>query len=85
MLVAFIAVCLPFFSDVVGLIGAIGFWPATVFYPIEMYIRYRQPTRKARIALECLNVFCFIVTVLAIAGSVQLIVIDSGDYTVFGS
>lgn len=34
--VAFISVCLPFFSDIVGLIGAIGFWPATVFYPIEV-------------------------------------------------
>ncbi|KAL6778543.1 Amino acid permease 5 [Auxenochlorella protothecoides] len=83
--VAFISVCLPFFSDIVGLIGAIGFWPATVFYPIEMYIRYRKPGPTARYALEALNVLCFLVTVCAIAGSVQLIVADSADYEVFGS
>lgn len=83
--VAFIAVCLPFFSDIVGLIGAIGFWPATVFYPIEMYIRYKKPGRTAYWLLEALNVFCFIITILAIAGSIQLIVVDSGDYEVFGN
>lgn len=81
----FIAVCLPFFSDIVGLIGAIGFWPATVFYPIEMYIRHKKPGKVAFWLLELLNVVCFIITVLAIAGSIQLIVVDSGDYEVFGS
>ena len=83
--VAFIAVCLPFFSDIVGLIGAIGFWPATVFYPIEMYIRYKKPGRTTYWLLEALNVFCFIITILAIAGSIQLIVVDSGSYEVFGN
>lgn len=39
VLVAFISICLPFFSDIVGLIGAIGFWPATVFYPVEVRTR----------------------------------------------
>lgn len=84
VIVTVIGVCLPFFSDVVGLIGAIGFWPATVFYPIEMWITVYKPNLTRRILMETLNVICFFITVMAIAGSVQLIVVDSKDYTVFG-
>lgn len=29
----------PFFNDVVGLLGALGFWPLTVFLPIQMHIK----------------------------------------------
>ncbi|MQI27723.1 hypothetical protein EI009_25840, partial [Escherichia coli] len=28
-----LAMVLPFFNDIVGLIGAIGFWPLTVYFP----------------------------------------------------
>lgn len=28
------AIILPFFNDLVGFIGAIGFWPLTVYFPI---------------------------------------------------
>ena len=34
-LVAVIAMLVPFFNDVVGLLGALGFWPLTVFLPIQ--------------------------------------------------
>lgn len=57
----------------------------TSWTPLQMYIRYRKPGPTARYALEALNVLCFLVTVCAIAGSVQLIVADSADYEVFGS
>ncbi len=29
----------PFFNDVVGLLGALGFWPLTVFLPIQMHLK----------------------------------------------
>eukprot|EP00884_Botryococcus_braunii_P012537 jgi/Botrbrau1/21284/Bobra.0463s0001.1 len=32
-----IAMLLPFFNDVLGLIGAIGFWPLTIYFPIAMH------------------------------------------------
>eukprot|EP00887_Chlorella_sp_A99_P002221 scaffold21.g2221.t1 len=82
--VCVIALCLPFFSDFVGLIGALGFWPATVLFPIEMYRRIHRPGLKETIWLEILNFFCFGVTVCAIVGSVQLIVQNAGAYKVFG-
>ncbi|KAG8094508.1 hypothetical protein GUJ93_ZPchr0012g19951 [Zizania palustris] len=35
-----LSIVMPFFND---LLGAVGFWPLTVYYPVEMYIRQRQP------------------------------------------
>ena len=35
---AVIAMLVPFFVDVVGLLGSLGFWPLTVFLPIQMHI-----------------------------------------------
>ena len=36
---AVIAMLVPFFNDVVGLLGAIGFWPLTVFLTIHMHLK----------------------------------------------
>ncbi|CAM6088226.1 unnamed protein product [Calypogeia fissa] len=35
----FIAMLVPFFNDVVGLLGAICFWPLAIYLPVEMYIK----------------------------------------------
>jgi amino acid permease len=37
-----VAMLLPFFGNVVGLLGAVSFWPLTVFFPVEMYIKQRR-------------------------------------------
>lgn len=34
-----VAMLLPFFNDIVGLLGSLGFWPLTVYFPVEMYIK----------------------------------------------
>lgn len=83
--VAFLAICLPFFSDIIGFVGAIGFWPATVFFPIECWIRVYKPERAKLLWLRVLNVACLVVTVAATIGSIQQIVVDSGDYKIFSS
>ena len=41
-----ISMLLPFFNDVVGILGAFGFWPLTVFFPIEMYISQKKIAQK---------------------------------------
>ncbi|PRW32581.1 Amino acid permease 2 [Chlorella sorokiniana] len=82
-IVCFVAIALPFFSDFVGLIGALGFWPATVLFPIEMYRKLHRPGRWETIRLEALNLFCCLITICAIIGSVQLIVRDASTYTFF--
>ncbi|KAL6768000.1 hypothetical protein ACKKBF_B37395 [Auxenochlorella protothecoides x Auxenochlorella symbiontica] len=77
--------CLPFFGDIVGLVGAIGFWPATVYYPIECWIRVYKPSERRKFWLRVLNIACFVVTLAATVGSVQLIIVDSNSYTVFSN
>ena len=33
-----ISLCLPFFSDMAGLVGALGFWPATVSGKVGQWV-----------------------------------------------
>nr|GEU46388.1 amino acid permease 3-like [Tanacetum cinerariifolium] len=33
-----VAMLMPFFNDVVGILGAVEFWPLTVYFPVKMYI-----------------------------------------------
>ena len=67
-----VAMALPFFGSVVGLIGAFSFWPLTVYFPVEMYIKQRAVTRGSTkwICLKALAVVCLLVSVAAAAGSI---------------
>lgn len=33
---------LPFFNSIVGMLGALSFWPLTVYFPIKMHIARRD-------------------------------------------
>jgi len=37
--VTFLAILLPFFNIILGFVGAVGFWPATIFFPIECWCK----------------------------------------------
>eukprot|EP00494_Astrolonche_serrata_P011647 UN11736 len=41
MVSTLLAILMPFFNDILGFLGAIGFWPLTVYFPVEMYVRQR--------------------------------------------
>lgn len=87
ILTAVIAMIFPFFNDILGLIGAISFWPLTVFFPVEMYI-VRTDTQKYSvkwIALRAMSLGCLVVSILAAAGSVQGLVQDVKSYKPFRS
>ncbi|GLT86090.1 hypothetical protein SLE2022_042530 [Rubroshorea leprosula] len=80
-----IAMLLPFFNDVVGFLGAMGFWPLTVYFPIEMYISQKKIGRATSrwLALKLLSVVCFFVTVAAAVGSIAGVVLDLKTYKPF--
>lgn len=80
-----IAIIFPFFNSIVGLIGALSFWPLTVYFPTEMYlVRAKVPKFSLMwIGLKLLAMICMIVTCLAAAGSIEGIVTDLKTYKPF--
>ncbi|GKV03479.1 hypothetical protein SLEP1_g15769 [Rubroshorea leprosula] len=64
---------LPFFNDILALLEAIGFWPMTVYFPVEMYIAQKKIKRasKSWVGLQILNFVCLLVSVAAACGSLQ--------------
>lgn len=85
LLTTIIAMLLPFFNDVVGILGAFGFWPLTVYYPIDMYISQKKIGRwtKKWLALQMLSGCCLIISILAAVGSIAGVVLDLKTYKPF--
>ncbi|EOA33883.1 hypothetical protein CARUB_v10021374mg [Capsella rubella] len=82
-----ISMLLPFFNDVVGLLGSLGFWPLTVYFPVEMYIAQKKIPRWST-RWVCLQVFssgCLVVSIAAAAGSIAGVVLDLKSYKPFQS
>ncbi|GMH11388.1 hypothetical protein Nepgr_013229 [Nepenthes gracilis] len=80
-----ISMLLPFFNDIVGILGAFGFWPLTVYFPIEMYIAQKKvPKWSTRwICLQLLSISCLVISIAAAAGSVAGVVLDLKAYRPF--
>ncbi|KQJ83307.1 amino acid permease 3 [Brachypodium distachyon] len=80
-----VSMLMPFFGSVVGLIGAISFWPLTVYFPVEMYIAQRGVARGSRtwIFLQTLSAVCLLVSLAAAAGSVADVVAAFKEHNPF--
>lgn len=85
ILTTLLAMLLPFFNDVVGLLGAMAFWPLTVYFPIEMYIAEKKIGRGTTrwLGFQILSVTCFFITVVAAIGSIAGVVLDLKTYRPF--
>ncbi|PKA66781.1 Amino acid permease 2 [Apostasia shenzhenica] len=82
-----ISMLLPFFNDVVGLLGALGFWPLTVYFPIEMYIVQKKVPRWSTrwVCLQILSLACLVISIAAAAGSIAGVVNDLKIFRPFKS
>ncbi|KAB1210503.1 Amino acid permease 2 [Morella rubra] len=85
MLTTIISMLLPFFNDVVGILGALGFWPLTVYFPVEMYIAQKKiPKWSTRwICLQILSLACLAISIAAAAGSIAGVMLDLKAYRPF--
>ncbi|KAH0469229.1 hypothetical protein IEQ34_002461 [Dendrobium chrysotoxum] len=79
------AMMLPFFNAVVGLLGAIAFWPLTVHFPVSMYMAQAKIRRGQWqwVMLSCLSAIALLVSVLAAAGSIVDIIHRLKHVTMF--
>ncbi|XP_039170145.1 amino acid permease 3 [Eucalyptus grandis] len=78
---------LPFFIDIIGLLGALNLWLLTVYFPVQMYIKKENILNRSTkwVLLQILSVVCFIVSVAAAAGSIAGFVHDLKSYKPFTS
>ncbi|KAK3124394.1 hypothetical protein QOZ80_7BG0585960 [Eleusine coracana subsp. coracana] len=85
VLTALVAMIFPFFNDFLGLIGAVSFWPLTVYFPVQMYMAQAKTRRFSPTWtwMNVLSVACLVVSLLAAAGAVQGLVTDLKGYKPF--
>ncbi|KAM6558943.1 hypothetical protein CsatA_028182 [Cannabis sativa] len=82
-----LSIIFPFFNDILGLLGALVFWPLAVYFPIEMHIVQTRVLSYSMKwwGLKVLSGACLIVSLLAAAGSVRGIIIELKTYRPFMS
>ena len=68
-----LAMALPFFNEILALLGAISYGPMTVYFPVEMHIAQNKIKRLSirGLALQLLNLVCFLVSIAAASGAIQ--------------
>lgn len=71
-----IALVFPYFNSVLGVLGALNFWPLAIYFPVEMYFQQKniEPWTRKWIVLGIFSSICFLVTVVGLIGSVQNLV-----------
>ncbi|XP_077221900.1 putative amino acid permease 7 [Tasmannia lanceolata] len=68
-----IAMLFPYFNQVLGVLGALNFWPLAIYFPVELYFVQKKIavwTRKW-VVLQFFSFICFLVTLLALIGSLE--------------
>ncbi|XWS09580.1 hypothetical protein CRYUN_Cryun39dG0002200 [Craigia yunnanensis] len=68
-----IAMIFPYFNQVLGLLGALNFWPLAIYFPVEMYFVQKkiQPWTRKWVVLRSFSFFCLLVTIVGLIGSIQ--------------
>lgn len=64
-----VAVVMPFFTDIIGLVGALVFWPAAVYYPVKLYMTLYSPRFGLRCVMLAMNAVACVTSVLAVIGA----------------
>lgn len=68
-----IAILFPLFNNVLGVLGALSFWPLVVYFPVEMYIVQKkvQPWTLRWSLLQTLSFMSLLVSLVTAAGSIE--------------
>lgn len=68
-----VALIFPYFNQVLGVLGALNFWPLAIYFPVEMYFVQRKIGAWTRnwIILQSFSLVCLMISLVALIGSVQ--------------
>lgn len=71
-----LAILFPYFNDVLGVLGALNFWPLAIYFPVEMYFVQKKIQAWSRkwIVLRTFSFACFLVTFVGLVGSLEGII-----------
>ncbi|VYS67724.1 unnamed protein product [Arabidopsis thaliana] len=67
-----VAVMFPYFNEVLGVVGALAFWPLAVYFPVEMCILQKKIRSWTRpwLLLRGFSFVCLLVCLLSLVGSI---------------
>ncbi|KAF9681078.1 hypothetical protein SADUNF_Sadunf06G0188100 [Salix dunnii] len=73
VVVTVLAMAFPFFKNILALFGAIGYWPMTIYFPVEMYIARKkiQWGSLRWFFLWLLNLACLLVAIAVACGAIE--------------
>ncbi|KAL1103412.1 hypothetical protein V6Z11_D05G438200 [Gossypium hirsutum] len=68
-----IAMIFPYFNQVLGVLGALNFWPLAIYFPVEMYFVQKkiQPWTRKWVVLRSFSFFCLLVSIVGLIGSIE--------------
>ncbi|KAJ0102426.1 hypothetical protein Patl1_03717 [Pistacia atlantica] len=68
-----VAIVFPYFNQVLGVLGALNFWPLAIYFPVEMYFVQRKvsPWTRKWIVLRTFSITCLCVTIIGLIGSIE--------------
>ncbi|KAF0923526.1 hypothetical protein E2562_006409 [Oryza meyeriana var. granulata] len=84
---AFMAAMLPFFGDIVGVVGAVGFIPLDFVLPVVMYNIALAPPRRSPLYLANTAIMVVFsgVGVIGAFASIRKLVLDAGQFKLFSN
>ncbi|XP_056177165.1 probable amino acid permease 7 isoform X3 [Syzygium oleosum] len=73
-----LAMLFPYFNSVLGVLGALNFWPLGIYFPVEMYFKQKKIRAWSRewIFYRSFSFLCLLITIVGLIGSVGELVID---------
>ncbi|KAE8781443.1 putative GABA transporter 2 [Hordeum vulgare] len=82
---AFVAAALPFFGDIVGVVGALGFIPLDFVLPVVMYNMALAPPRRSVVYVINVAIMALFtgVGIIGAIASVRKLVLDAGQFKLF--
>ncbi|KAK9946613.1 hypothetical protein M0R45_012068 [Rubus argutus] len=85
VLVTVIAMAMPFFTDMLALLGAFGYWPLIVYVPIQMHIVQNKIGKQTLrwYGLQVLSLLCLLISLAAASGSIYGLHKRLGEYKLF--
>ena len=68
-----VAIGFPYFNEVLALLGAVSYWPLTVYFPVAMYIARKKIDRGTLkwFALQLLTMVTLLLAIAAACGSIE--------------